>query len=253
MQCMSRVFEGRLHAMYTRRMAVSSESQPGSAHAVYVALRHRFAEGRYAPGQRLTEAAVAADLGVSRTPVREAIGRLLAEGLVIPAARGVAVAALTAAEAKHLFVLRATLEALAAELAATRQARGQLPPADIDALDRAVDAVEAAVQTHDAHASAQANLALHRAIGAAAGNPFLEDTLHRVWDRIAVTTVANLDDPHWAGAITEQHRAIVAGIRAGDPAAAGSAAKAHIEAAGRAYKPARENEPRTAATTQPTR
>ncbi|MFD0890906.1 FadR/GntR family transcriptional regulator, partial [Streptosporangium algeriense] len=79
---------------------------------------------------------------------------------------------------------------------------------------------------------------LHRAIGAVAGNPFLEDALHRVWDRIAVTTVANLDDPHWAGAITEQHRAIVAGIRAGDPEAARKAAKTHIEAAGRAYRPA---------------
>ncbi|MGP3933076.1 FCD domain-containing protein [Nonomuraea sp. KM88] len=55
------------------------------------------------------------------------------------------------------------------------------------------------------------------------------------------------------GEVTEQHRAIVAGIRAGDPEAAERAAKAHIEAAGRAYKPASENEPRAAAATQPTR
>ncbi|MER6947618.1 GntR family transcriptional regulator [Nonomuraea sp. NPDC000554] len=219
-------------------MAISSDSQPGSAHAVYVALRHRFSDGEYAPGQRLTETALAADLGVSRTPVREAIGRLLAEGLVIPAARGVAVAALTSKEAEQLFVLRADLEALAAELAAKRQAQGQLAPVEVDALDRAVDQIEIAVKAHDPRASAQANLALHRAIGAAAGNAFLEDALHRVWDRIAVTTVANLDDPHWAGAITEQHRAIVAGIRAGDPETARRAAKTHIEAAGRAYRPA---------------
>ncbi|WP_433215001.1 GntR family transcriptional regulator [Microtetraspora malaysiensis] len=218
-------------------MVISPEPQPGSAQAVYAALRRRFADGEYAPGQRLTEMALAADLGVSRTPVREAIGRLLAEGLVVPAVRGVAVAALTAEEAEHLFVLRADLEALAAELAARRQALGQIAPAEVDALDRAVDRVEAAVQARDARASAQANLALHRAIGAAAGNPFLEDTLHRVWDRIAVTTVANLDDPHWAGAITDQHRAIVAGIRAGDPESARSTAKSHIEAAGRAYRP----------------
>ncbi|MFF5213234.1 GntR family transcriptional regulator [Streptosporangium sp. NPDC000396] len=218
-------------------MAIPSGPQPGSANAVYAALRHRFSSGEYAPGQRLTETALAADLGVSRTPVREAIGRLLTEGLVVPAARGVAVAALTSKEAEHLFVLRADLEALAAELAATRQMLGQLAPAEVDALDQAVDQVEVAVKAQDARASAQANLALHRAIGAAAGNPFLEDALHRVWDRIAVTTVANLDDPHWAGAITDQHRAIVAGIRAGDPETARRAAKAHIEAAGRAYQP----------------
>lgn len=216
---------------------MSSVYQPGSAHAVYVALRQRFSDGEYAPGQRLTEVALAADLGVSRTPVREAIGRLLTDGLVVPAARGVAVAALSPQEAEHLFVLRADLEALAAELAATRQASGQLAPAEVDALDRAVDQVEAAVKAQDARASAQANLTLHRAIGAAADNPFLEDALHRVWDRIAVTTVANLSDPDWATAITDQHRAIVAGIRAGDPKTARRAAKTHIEAAGRAYRP----------------
>ncbi|GGO30756.1 GntR family transcriptional regulator [Microbispora rosea subsp. aerata] len=214
-----------------------TDVQPGSAQAVYMALRRRLSDGAYAPGQRLTEMALAADLGVSRTPVREAIGRLLTDGLVVPAVRGVVVAALSPTEAEHLFVLRADLEALAAELAAGRQAAGRLAPAEVDALDDAVDEVEAAVRTHDPRASAQANLALHRAIGAAAGNPFLEETLHRVWDRIAVTTVANLDDPHWAGAITEQHRAIVSAIRAGDPEAARSAAKSHIEAARRAYKP----------------
>jgi DNA-binding GntR family transcriptional regulator len=218
-------------------MTISADSQTGSAHAVYEALRRRFSDGEYAPGQRLTEMALAAELGVSRTPVREAIGRLLAEGLVVPAARGVAVAALTPSEAEHLYVLRADLEALAAELAATRQAQGQLAPAEVDALDRAVDQVEAAVETKDARASAKANLTLHRAIGAAAGNPFLENALHRVWDRVAATTVANLDDPHWAGAITGQHRAIVAGIRAGDPSTARRAAQTHIEAAARTPQP----------------
>ncbi|GAA5065705.1 DNA-binding GntR family transcriptional regulator [Thermocatellispora tengchongensis] len=215
-------------------MTGTFESQPGSAQAVYATLRRRFAEGEYAPGQRLMEKVIAAELGVSRTPVREAIGRLLTEGLVVPTARGVAVAALTPQEAEHLFVLRADLEALAAELAAERQARGQLAPARIDELDRAVEKVEAAVEARDPRASAQANLALHRAIGAAAGNPFLEDALHRVWDRIAVTTVANLDDPHWAATIGDQHRAIVAEIRAGNPQAARQAAKSHIEAARRA-------------------
>ncbi|GAA2444282.1 GntR family transcriptional regulator [Actinomadura vinacea] len=218
-------------------MSLSPASKPGSTQAVYAVLRRRFAQGEYAPGQRLTEAALAADLQVSRTPVREALGRLLSEGLVVPGSRGVAVAALSKEEAELLFVLRADLEALAAELAATRQALGHLAPAVVDSLDQAVDQVQAAVEAHDVRATAQANLALHRAIGAAAGNPFLEDALHRVWDRIAVTTVANLDDPHWACTITDQHRAIVAGIRAGDAEVARRAAKLHIEAAARAYRP----------------
>ncbi|WP_406290336.1 GntR family transcriptional regulator [Embleya sp. NBC_00896] len=218
-------------------MVLPTDVPQGSTNTVYTTLRRRFADGEYAPVQRLTEAAIAADLGVSRTPVREALRRLQAEGLVAPAARGVVVAPLGAVEASHLFVLRADLEALAAELAATRQQQGLLAPAEVDALDEAVAAVELGVRAKDPRAAARANLALHRAIGVAAGNPFLEDALHRVWDRIAVSTLSNLADEEWAGLITDQHRAIVAGIRAGDPAAARVAAKTHIEAAAHAYLP----------------
>lgn len=211
---------------------MSATSSPfNSASTVYSELRARFASGEYAPGQRLTEVALAADLGVSRTPVREALGRLLAEGLVAPSSRGVAVAPLSAAEATDIFVLRAELEGLAARLAAEKQAAGGLAPAVLDHLDAATDAVEQAVAAGDARESARANLVLHRAIGAAAGNQFLEEALRRVWDRIAVSTVANLSDPHWPGLISEQHRMIVSAIRAGDPVTAQQAAAAHIEAA----------------------
>ncbi|WP_344513206.1 GntR family transcriptional regulator [Dactylosporangium maewongense] len=209
----------------------TSQLPASSSNAVYAELRSRFANGDYGPGQRLMEVALAADLGVSRTPVREAIGRLLAEGLVVPTARGVAVAALNEVDAAAIFVLRADLEGLAAQLAAERQAAGAVAPAVFDQLDKATDAVEVAVVAGDARAAARANLHLHRAIGATAGNAFLEDALHRVWDRIAVSTVSNLSDPVWAASITEQHRAIVSAIRAGDSGAARQAAVAHIEAA----------------------
>ena len=77
-------------------MAAAPRSASSSAEAVYLALRGRFADGGLAPGERLTEASLAQELGVSRTPVREALGRLLADGLVVPTARGVAVAAMIA-------------------------------------------------------------------------------------------------------------------------------------------------------------
>jgi DNA-binding transcriptional MocR family regulator len=63
---------------------VTQAISPNGAQSVYLALRRRFADGDLGPNERLAETALAQELGVSRTPVREALGRLLADGLVVP-------------------------------------------------------------------------------------------------------------------------------------------------------------------------
>jgi DNA-binding GntR family transcriptional regulator len=209
-----------------------------SAQAVYAALRRRFADGDLAPAERLTETALAQELGVSRTPVREALGRLQADGLVVPAARGVAVATLDSAEIEQIYELRAVLEGLAAAQAARRQAAGRIAPVEIRGIQDAADEVERAVAEGDAKRSARANLAFHRAFGHAPGNPFLEDALHRVWDRIAVSTVSNLSDGDWAKAVITQHREICRAIVDGDEDGARRAAEEHIRAALQTYRAA---------------
>jgi DNA-binding FadR family transcriptional regulator len=100
----------------------------------------------------------------------------------------------------------------------------------------AADAVEQAVADGDAKRSARANLAFHRAFGLAPGNPFLEDALHRVWDRIAVSTVSNLTDRDWAKTVLGQHQAICTAIVDGDADGARRAAEEHIRAAARVYR-----------------
>jgi DNA-binding GntR family transcriptional regulator len=205
---------------------------------VYVTLRGRFADGDLAPGERLTEAALAQELGVSRTPVREALGRLLSDGLVVPAARGVVVATLSREEIEQIYELRAALEGLAAALTARRQAAGLMAPAEVRRIQEAADAVERAVADGDVKRSARANLAFHRAFGLAPVNPFLEDALHRVWDRIAVSTVSNLADAEWARTVLGQHRAICAAIVDGDADAARRAAEEHIRSAAEIYRAA---------------
>jgi DNA-binding GntR family transcriptional regulator len=203
---------------------------------VYLTLRARFSDGGLAPGERLTEAALAQELGVSRTPVREALGRLLADGLVVPTARGVAVAALGREQIEQIYELRAVLEGLAAGQTARRQAAGLMAPADVRRIQDAADAVEQAVADGDAKRSARANLAFHRAFGLAPENPFLEDALHRVWDRIAVSTVSNLTDRDWAKTVLGQHQAICTAIVEGDADGARRAAEEHIRAAARVYR-----------------
>jgi DNA-binding GntR family transcriptional regulator len=223
-----------MYAVHVRTRDAASSS----ANAVYNALRGRFADGDLAPGERLTEAALAQELGVSRTPVREALGRLQADGLVVPTARGVAVATLGSDEIEQIYELRAVQEGLAAAQAARRQAAGLIAPAEIRALQEAADEVERAVDDGDAKRAARANMAFHRAFGRIPGNPFLEDALHRVWDRIAVSTVSNLSDRAWARTVISQHQEICQAIIAGDENAARQAAEEHIRAAMRIYRAA---------------
>lgn len=221
-------------------MVRTQRSSPVNTHAVYATLRERLANADYAAGDRLTEQAIAAELGVSRTPVREAIGRLMADGLVIRAARGVAVAALNDTEHEELFALRAVLESFAAEQAAERQSAGYLAPVVLNSIDSAAEEVSVAAASGDARAAARANIRLHREIAVAAGNQFLLDALSRVWDRIAVATVTNLSDAEWLKAIPKQHSAVITAIRKGDAPAAREAMNHHIHAA--AGKAARRGE-----------
>lgn len=92
-----------------------------AARKAYETIRSDIVEGRYAPGDRITEAEVAATAAVSRTPVREALHRLEAEGLIrfVPN-QGAFVASWAADEAEEIFELRARLECYAAELCAER-------------------------------------------------------------------------------------------------------------------------------------
>ncbi|GAA4155428.1 GntR family transcriptional regulator [Leifsonia shinshuensis] len=209
-------------------MRAEPDASAGSADMVYEALRRKFSNGELAPAERLTEAALAEELGVSRTPIREAIGRLRADGLVVGAAKGVAVATLSGDEVRQLYVLRARLEGLAAELAAQRQSRGELAPKEVRLIREAAESVAAAPTPR---AAAMANLALHRAIGRSAGNPMLLDALGRVWDRIAVSTVSNLSDSAWMQVVEQQHDEVISAIEDGRPEVARAAAEQHIDAA----------------------
>lgn len=206
------------------------------AQTVYLELRRRFADGDLAPAERLTETALAQELGVSRTPIREALGRLQADGLVVPAARGVAVATLGKDEVGHIYRLRAALEGLAAAQTAGRQGTGLIAPVEIRGIQDEADNVERAIADGDAKRSARANLAFHRAFGRAASNPFLLDALDRVWDRIAVATVSNLSDSTWAKTVIAQHQEIIQAIIDGDADTARRAAEVHISAALQTYQ-----------------
>jgi DNA-binding GntR family transcriptional regulator len=163
--------------------ASATAAVAGAAHA-YEQVRGAIVEGRYSPGDRLVEARIAAELGLSRTPVREALRLLQAEGLVVSERnRGAMVRPLSPTEVDDLYGLRIRLESYAVELAterATETERGEL----VEAADGfgavvssgGINEVEGARRLHEA------NRVFHDGILAAARHQRLTAMLARTVD-----------------------------------------------------------------------
>src|SRR3954452_17648364 len=106
---------------------MSATSEAVDANPAYAQVRSAIVENRYAPGQRLVEQRIAEELGLSRTPVREALRMLEAEGLVVSARnRGAMVRPLSPTEVVDLYGLRIRLESYAVEVAAERDSEAEL-------------------------------------------------------------------------------------------------------------------------------
>ncbi|MCX4911690.1 GntR family transcriptional regulator [Streptomyces sp. NBC_00878] len=214
----------------------SSVERPGihnQAEVAYQRLRERLVRGHYSPGDRLTEVGLCEDLGMSRTPVREALRRLQSDGLVSATGRGVVVSALTLQEMQHAMQLQEALDSLAARLTATAQREGRLSPAQLNELKAAAHAVEERAETGDVTGAWRANLDFHMMLAHLSGNPLLADALGRIWARFAVGSHANIHRRH--DLTPREHEAIVSAILDGDPDRAEAAAAEHVRAAAAMY------------------
>jgi DNA-binding GntR family transcriptional regulator len=197
------------------------------AEQAYRRVRELLLAGQFGPGDRLHEVDLSESLHMSRTPVREALRRLQSDGLVTPTGRGVVVASLSHDDLRHALDLQGALETLAAELAATRQRDGQLPPAEIDALRRTCETVEEQATNGDVLGAWRANLRFHQRIAELSGNPLLVESLGRIWARFAVVSLHNLHRREPLESGHPEHRALLTAIVAGDPEAAALAAREH--------------------------
>ncbi|RJL35799.1 GntR family transcriptional regulator [Bailinhaonella thermotolerans] len=191
-------------------------------------LRALILDGTYPPGARLTELDAAAVLQMSRTPVREALRALAADGLVRPTGRGVVVAALEPDELEDAYQVRAALEALTAETAAARQRDGLIAPADLKAL--ATLATATAQATADGHLTEAIGLnrRFHRRVAELAGNAIALETLDRVWDRIHVSTLRSLRPSDRPAQVAAQHDDLLAAIAGGRTDDAARIARLHV-------------------------
>ena len=219
-------------------MRTITEHQRGelsAAESVYLRFRNALVHGLFPPGTRLSERQLSERYDVSRTPVREALRRLQADGLVQTAGRSLVVRILTPKEALDLYRARAALETLGAELAAERMRDGQVAPAQLGNLRDRAEAVGHATHEGDARLASLETLRFHKAVAEMGDNSFVVEALDRLWDRIAVSSLSNLTDRRWSDEVHKHHRGIIAAITAGDPAAAAIVMRGHIERAVHVY------------------
>lgn len=180
--------------------------------------------GRLKPGQRLDERDLSERYGVSRTPIREALQRLSASGLVEARGRqGLQVAQFSVADLLDAMSVVTSLEALAAAQAARR-----ITPAQRAALQAAHDACGEAIARGDHDGFYGANIVFHDAIAAASHNVTLQEEIRRLSVRTAPYRRAITSQPGRMSQSQPEHEAILAAILRNDPIAASERTSMHL-------------------------
>ena len=180
--------------------------------------------GELAPGTKLNEAALAERLGVSRGPVREAFRILEESGLVRQEKnRGAYVRDVALDEALEIYALRAIIDE-----AVGRQLAIGITPAQLKALRAMVDQMDRLVRVGNADEYHALNLAFHDRLIEFSGNRKLLAVYRRLINELSLFRRRNLADSRQMPVSAAEHRTILKAIAAGDPAAAGEAARSHV-------------------------
>lgn len=193
----------------------------------YEELRRRILAGDLAAGQTISQEQLAVELGVSTTPLREALRRLDAEGLVTLAShRDARVTELDAAEARSLFEIRENLDPLAAKLAA-----GRRTDADVETIEAALRGLEP-LSASTGFEALLAHRAFHRSVYTASHNPLLSSLLEGLWDKAdryrQVGLQSTPDSPEDRERVRREHIAIAEAVIAGDAREAERTMKKHV-------------------------
>lgn len=203
---------------------MAEETEMPQGQGAYRRLLDEIRSGTLAPGARLREIELAERLGISRTPVREAIRQLEADGLVSHLPRqGATIRSLDHAEVVELYEMRAVLEGTAARLAA--RAASDIELAELAALNAELAAVPAGA------AAREINRVFHRTLIEAARNRFLIKAMSALQKTLLILGPTTLAEPDRAVSAVAEHGAVLDALLARDGAGAEVAMRAHVEAA----------------------
>lgn len=191
--------------------------------AAYRRILEEIRTGRLLPGDRLRETDLASSLGMSRTPVREAIRQLESDGIVIHAPRqGAAIRSLDHAEVVELYEMRAVLEGTAARLAA--RAATEVELGELNDLNAALAAATSGA------AAADLNRLFHATLMNVAKNRFLARSMRSLQKALMILGPTTLADAARSDAAVAEHALVLDALAARDGEAAERAMRAHIDA-----------------------
>jgi DNA-binding GntR family transcriptional regulator len=194
------------------------------AEDAYQRIRALVNSGALAQGARVSEAELVRTLEMSRTPVREALLRLESEKVLHSTpGRGYVVAELTEQDLEHIYQVRAVLEGLAAEQAATRVTR-----TDLARLEDIYDLMQSALETSDDDALARANSQFHDTIASASGNTYLQTMLGNIRGTFETFRVTALAQPTRRDTAHSEHRELIEALRAKNAYLAQQIAHTHV-------------------------
>jgi DNA-binding GntR family transcriptional regulator len=216
-------------AMAVTRPAAKRRTGPLVSIA-YETIKKRILDNSFPVGEQMLEGELSEALGMSRTPVREALIRLEGEGLVqVTPRHGMKVLPVSPNDMEEIYQILTALESEAAELVALRQ----LDPAELAPLEASCTEMEAALAADDLQAWAQADEAFHSRLLTLCGNQRLLALCFNFWDQTHRVRMITLRLRPRPDSSTQDHRAVLNAIRNGDAAQARETHRAHRAKGGR--------------------
>ncbi|WP_251424903.1 GntR family transcriptional regulator [Veillonella agrestimuris] len=210
----------------TKRLApIHLDAYKPLREVVVETLRQAIQNGTLQPGERLMEIPLAEELGVSRTPIREAIRKLELEGFVIMVPRrGAYVANITLKDITQVFELRSALEELAAGLAAER-----ITEEEIETLERMLVEIGEHMENKDIDRVVAADVAFHEVLYKASRNDRLVEIVHNLREQTYRFRSFSMNQPGRLRKTWEEHRLLVEAIASHNESQARKLARMHME------------------------
>ncbi len=194
------------------------------ADLVFERIETAIVDGTYAPGTVLTEMKLSAELGVSRTPIREAIRRLEQERLVGESGKGIVVIGITRQDVLDVYEIRLRIEGLA-----TRRCAENINHAQLDQLKNAYELFRYYTQRRIPDQIKDADTQFHEMIYEYCGSPTLQETLSALHKKVAKFRRISVQSQNRANIASEEHLSILQALEAHDADRAEALAIAHIK------------------------
>ncbi len=191
---------------------------------IFIHVKRMILTGELKAGERIPEARIGSQFGVSRTPIREALRRLEQYGLVVIKPRSYAqVAGMVPSEVDQVADVRASIEELSARLLASCAEES-----DFEALAGLAERCSERLDKGDMAGAFEADSALHLAMAERCGNPYVHDTMQRLDARIQLSRLVRCGTREHVRNAIRQHGPLLAAIRRHDPEEAGRLMRAHV-------------------------